>query len=60
MQLTIDSSTPRYVDWHNDGIVEFASSRAFVRYAELHMTLPNQVSITHLARIQQVVGFFGL
>ena len=65
MQLTIDSSAPRYVDWHKDGIVEFVSSRAFVWYAKLHITLPDWVFIAHLAHmgkdpIQQNLGYFWL
>ena len=37
MQLTINSSTPWYVDWHDDRIVVFVSSRAFVWYVEPHI-----------------------
>ena len=50
MQLMINSSKPQYVDWHNDGIVEFVSSRAFVWYAEPHITLSDRVFITYMGK----------
>ena len=34
---------PWCVDWHYNGMFEFTSSRAFVWYAELHITLSDQV-----------------
>ena len=60
MQLTNNSSAPRYVEWHNNGIVEFVSSRAFVWYAKLHILLSDGFFITDMGKdlIQLIVGFF--
>ena len=60
MQLTINSSATRYVDRHDDGIVEFVSLRSFVWCAYPHITLSDQVFITHMGKdlIEQVVDFF--
>ena len=48
MQLTTNSSTPWLPGWHKDGIVEFASSRAFNWYAGLCIMLFDQGFVTYM------------